>query len=290
MTATAYRSSPGPGPPPGRPSPLIPGPGRSSHRLRAGGRVPLPWGSKPPGGGERCAEDDHGGDTRCRHRAGGGHGRAERLRHHRARRRARPALRAPSRCAECGPPRRGSTTASPRCSTTSPRRRSTQFFKPETLGIATPGPTTTETPQAGVTIVRDAYHVAHIHGVTRDDVTWGAGWVVAEDRGLLLQQARYDSLRGGDRRPGPVSALGPGLRARPASAPTAQTEAEVAKQTSALLAYGSKGQRRAPRHRRLPGGHQRLSRRPRRQPAPVHPHRHLCAQRAQGPVRRSGRR
>ena len=51
-----------------------------------------------------------------------------------------------------------------------------QFFKPETLGTATPGPVRTESvPRAGVTIVRDGFDVPHIHGVTRDDVTWGAG-------------------------------------------------------------------------------------------------------------------
>ena len=42
--------------------------------------------------------------------------------------------------------------------------------------------------------MRDAYDVPHIHGRTRDDVTWGAGWVVAEDRGLLLHEARYVCL------------------------------------------------------------------------------------------------
>ena len=114
------------------------------------------------------------------------------------------------------------------------------FFKPETLGTATPGPARTETvPHAGVTIVRDAYNVPHIHGVTRDDVTWGAGWVIAEDRGLLLTEARYDSL---------VAAIdAPGLSALSLVAnlqsfkPTAQTETEVAKQTNALLASGANG-------------------------------------------------
>src|SRR5512142_1372850 len=72
-----------------------------------------------------------------------------------------------------------------------------QFFKPETLGVAaaTPGPVTTEpVPRAGETIVRDAIDVPHIQGVTHDDVTWGVGWALAEDRGLHVQQARYDSL------------------------------------------------------------------------------------------------
>ena len=41
--------------------------------------------------------------------------------------------------------------------------------------------------------MRDADHVPHIFGKTHDDVTVGAGWVLAEDRGLLLEQARYNA-------------------------------------------------------------------------------------------------
>ena len=42
-----------------------------------------------------------------------------------------------------------------------------------------------------MTIVRDRYNVPHITGRKRDDVTWAMGWVLQEDRGLLLAQARY---------------------------------------------------------------------------------------------------
>ncbi len=114
-----------------------------------------------------------------------------------------------------------------------------RFFKPETLGVATPGPTTTETPLPGVTITFDGYHVAHIHGVTRDDVTWGAGWDIAEQRGLLLQQARFDSLVAAIDAPG-LDALGL-VSSLKSFTPSAQTEAEVAKQTGALLAHGAEG-------------------------------------------------
>jgi acyl-homoserine lactone acylase PvdQ len=115
-----------------------------------------------------------------------------------------------------------------------------QFFKPEPLGSAYSGLLSTETvPQAGVTIARDSYDVPHITGVTRDDVTWGAGWVTAEDRGLLLSQARYDSL---------VAAIdAPGLAAfdlvtsLQSFKPSAQTIAEVSKQTAVLLAAGARG-------------------------------------------------
>src|SRR3954452_7777306 len=69
----------------------------------------------------------------------------------------------------------------------------TKYFKSEALGAAgSPAPTTNEpVPRKGVTIVRDSFNVPHITGKTRDDVTWAAGWVLEEDRGLLLAQGRY---------------------------------------------------------------------------------------------------
>ena len=116
-------------------------------------------------------------------------------------------------------------------------------FKPEPVGSSVPRrqltPDPVHVPRTGVTVLRDRYDVPHVYGATRDDVTWGAGWVLAEDRNLLIQQARYDSL---------VAAIdAPGLSALDLVAklgnftPSAQTEAEVAKQTSALLAQGAKG-------------------------------------------------
>lgn len=114
-----------------------------------------------------------------------------------------------------------------------------RLFKPETLGIATPGPTSTERPRAGLAIRFDGYHVAHIHGANRDALTWGSGWVMAEQRGLLLQQARYDSLVAAIDAPG-LSALNL-VSSLKSFTPSAQTEAEVAKQTGVLLAHGAKG-------------------------------------------------
>ena len=87
--------------------------------------------------------------------------------------------------------------------------------------------------------MRDADRVPHIFGKTHDDVTVGAGWVLAEDRGLLLEQARYNAR---------VAAIGaPGLDALSLIAglekfePSAQTEKEVANQTKVLEAAGPKG-------------------------------------------------
>ena len=55
----------------------------------------------------------------------------------------------------------------------------------------------------GVRIFRDKFNVPHIYGKTNDDVTWGAGLGVAQDRELLLEQARYNSRVAVDRRAGP---------------------------------------------------------------------------------------
>jgi acyl-homoserine lactone acylase PvdQ len=68
------------------------------------------------------------------------------------------------------------------------------YFKSERFGVDTSGPARTEAvPRGGVTIVRDRFDVPHITGRTRDDVVWATGWVLAEDRGLLGEQARYNA-------------------------------------------------------------------------------------------------
>jgi hypothetical protein len=46
------------------------------------------------------------------------------------------------------------------------------------------------TGRPGTTIVYDSYGVPHITGKTRADLAFGAGWVTARDRGLLLQLGR----------------------------------------------------------------------------------------------------
>ncbi len=117
----------------------------------------------------------------------------------------------------------------------------TTDFKPEPLSITdAPGPITQESvPHAGVTIYRDAYNVPYINAVTYDDMTWAAGWVEAEDQGLLMEEARYLGRLAAIDAPG-ESAIQ--LIGEVASfTPTAQTEREVAKQTGALLAHGAEG-------------------------------------------------
>jgi acyl-homoserine lactone acylase PvdQ len=64
-------------------------------------------------------------------------------------------------------------------------------FKSEGFGVGPDGPGRVEaTPRKGVTIVRDRFNVPHITGNTHDDVTWAMGWVVGEDRALLIAEAR----------------------------------------------------------------------------------------------------
>lgn len=116
----------------------------------------------------------------------------------------------------------------------------TQYFKSEKFGISTAGPGTTESvPRPGVTIVRDNYDVPHVTATTHAGGVWAAGWIAAEDRGLLLQQARYNAR---------VAAIdAPGLDAVHLIAelqsfkPSAQTESVVAKQAQVLNGAGPEG-------------------------------------------------
>jgi acyl-homoserine lactone acylase PvdQ len=117
-----------------------------------------------------------------------------------------------------------------------------RYFKSEALGLGGDGPGRPEAlPRAGVTVVRDGFDVPHIEGRTREDVSWATGWLLAKDRGLLLEQARYNSRVAAIDVPG-VEALGliSGLRS---FKPSAQTEAIVARQTQVLRDAGAAGAR-----------------------------------------------
>lgn len=94
-------------------------------------------------------------------------------------------------------------------------------------------------PRKGVRIVRDSFDVPHITGRTRLDVIWAAGWVAAEDRRLLIDQARFDARIAALDAPG-ISAfdLVQGLKQ---FVPSAQTEAYLARQTTVLERAGRKG-------------------------------------------------
>jgi acyl-homoserine lactone acylase PvdQ len=94
--------------------------------------------------------------------------------------------------------------------------------------------------RSDVTVTYDAYGIPHIKGTTRAGMLFGAGWVMARDRGLLFQFGR-DPARAA------VADI-PGLDAfslvtsATAFHPSAQAEALVTSERQALVrAYGSEG-------------------------------------------------
>jgi acyl-homoserine lactone acylase PvdQ len=106
------------------------------------------------------------------------------------------------------------------------------LYKPETLGAV--GKTRREAvPRPGVRILRDAWGVAHVYGKTSADTEWGAGWVTAEDRWLILQL-----IRG----PGRVAALdGPPYDQSREFVPSRATENALATQFKLAKSLGKKG-------------------------------------------------
>jgi acyl-homoserine lactone acylase PvdQ len=67
-----------------------------------------------------------------------------------------------------------------------------KYFKSEKLGSTDSCPCRTEAmPRKGVTITRDRFNVPHITATSRDALTWATGWVLEEDRSLLLSVGRY---------------------------------------------------------------------------------------------------
>ncbi len=114
------------------------------------------------------------------------------------------------------------------------------YFKSERFGIDTDGPATVEpVPYPGVTITRDRFHVPHVDSDTYAGGVWAAGWIVAEDRGLLIQQARFNARVAAIDAPG-LSAIGltTGLKT---FVPSQATEDVVARQSQVLAKQGKEG-------------------------------------------------
>jgi acyl-homoserine lactone acylase PvdQ len=113
-------------------------------------------------------------------------------------------------------------------------------FKSERLGIDTDGPTTQEAvPFPGVTLIRDRFNVPHVYASTREGGIETAGWIAAEDRGLLLELARYDARVAVIDVPG-VTAVGL-LSAGQGFTPSPQTEATISQETDVLMRHGTEG-------------------------------------------------
>jgi acyl-homoserine lactone acylase PvdQ len=128
-------------------------------------------------------------------------------------------------------PLRGAVTA----------RDLSRYFKPAPLGLGKDKAQKRERPRAGVTIVRDSFGVAHVTGKTQADVAFGAGWVTAADRGLLLQLIRGPARIAALDVPG-LDPLALALSGR-SFVPSADAEAFISNQLDALRAQGAVGQR-----------------------------------------------
>lgn len=113
-------------------------------------------------------------------------------------------------------------------------------FKPAPFGLGGKKALRTEsTPRRGVTIVRDRFAVPHVTGKTAEDVAYGAGWVTAQDRGILLELIRGPARIAALDVPGldPISLALSGK----SFVPSVQTEAFIAAQIDALKATGPLG-------------------------------------------------
>src|SRR3954471_24460636 len=120
----------------------------------------------------------------------------------------------------------------------------TKYFKSEALRAGgSPTPTTNEAvPRKCVTIVRDAFNVPHITGKTHDDVTWAAGWVTEEDRGLLLAQGRYPARFAALDAPG-INAFGLVVGLKQVTVTKAADKLIGKTQTAALKSRGKEGRK-----------------------------------------------
>jgi hypothetical protein len=67
-----------------------------------------------------------------------------------------------------------------------------QYYKDATFGVPAGDVESTQTPEPGVTIVRDKqYGVPHIYGDTRPELMFGIGYATAEDRLFFIDALRH---------------------------------------------------------------------------------------------------
>ncbi|HEY4278518.1 MAG TPA: penicillin acylase family protein [Conexibacter sp.] len=117
----------------------------------------------------------------------------------------------------------------------------TRDFKPETFGTRRQCPCHVEkVPRKGVRIVRDRINVPHITGRNRLDLDWAAGWVLAEDRSLLLSLGRYPARFAALDAPG-IDAFSLVTQARAVQVTRQADRIIDREQTGALLAQGREG-------------------------------------------------
>ena len=115
-----------------------------------------------------------------------------------------------------------------------------EHFLPEDMAPIEPT-TVEETGRDGLEILYDAYGVPHITGETRADVAFGAGWVTARDRDLLIRLARGPARAAALDIPG-VDAFGLVTSGRP-FVPSAEAEAQIDAQWDLIVdTYGEEGE------------------------------------------------
>jgi Penicillin amidase len=114
-----------------------------------------------------------------------------------------------------------------------------QFYLPEDFTPIEPSHEEV-TGRAGLQLIYDAYGIPHIHGQTREDVAFGAGWTTARDRGLLIQIGRGPARVAVADVPN-VDAFSLVTSAQPFT-PSPEAEALVTQQKQLLVdTYGDKG-------------------------------------------------
>ncbi len=114
-----------------------------------------------------------------------------------------------------------------------------KFYLSEKFGVQGPVIRSEQTGRPGLRILRDSHDVPHIYGKTRADVMFGAGWVAAEDRELLLLEGLGPAYLATLDAPGinPFSLVTSGR----SFTPSKQAIAFVARQENVLRRAGKQG-------------------------------------------------
>ena len=116
-----------------------------------------------------------------------------------------------------------------------------RLFKPAPLGAAPAPGAAKERPRRGLVITRDRFGVARVVGKTAADVAYGAGWVTAADRGLLLQLIRGPARAAALDVPG-LDPLALALSGK-TFVPSPEAEAFLANQLDVVRAQGATGRK-----------------------------------------------
>jgi acyl-homoserine lactone acylase PvdQ len=115
-----------------------------------------------------------------------------------------------------------------------------KYYKPNIFGLGGQAPESVTEPRPGLRIERDNYGVPHVYGDTRADVMFGAGYVAAQDRRLLMEILRGPGRLATLDAPG-VNPFGVATSLRTFT-PTQQTEDFLQQQVTLIENAGPRGQ------------------------------------------------